>query len=210
MKKIIFYILLLLCMVTNLSAGTGYFLGHYVSVAHLHNIFEQVKRTTNVSQKALADTFAYYEKNRLKKELSPKYIAIADYTKLAFEKRLYIINLYNGKVCRFLVAHGKNSGAVNGRVVSAGNEKGSLKTPTGFFKIGSREGVTRRKGYRYLSVYGLEYQNRNAREREILLHTAHYVANGGRSFGCFAIDPRDKEHVFPRMKNALLYSYVGI
>lgn len=210
MKKTVIYILLLLCLVTNISAGTGYSLGHYVSVAHLHNIFEQVKRTTNVSQKALADTFAYYEKNRFDKRLSPKYIAIADYTKLAFEKRLYIINLYNGKVYRCLVAHGKNSGAINGRVVSAGNEKGSLKTPTGFFKIGEREGVTRRKGYRYLTVDGLQEENRNARDREILLHTASYVANGGRSFGCFAIDPRDKEHVFSRLRNSLLYSYVGI
>lgn len=210
MKKTIIYLLFIICMVTTLSAGTGYSLGHYVSVAHLHNIFEQVKRTTDVSQKALADTFAYYEKNRFKKRLSPKYIAIADYTKLAFNKRLYIINLNSGKVCRFLVAHGKNSGAVNGRVISAGNEKGSLKTPTGFFKIGTREGITRTKGYRYLSVDGLQKENRNARDREILLHTAPYVSHGGRSFGCFAIDPKDKEHVFSRLKNALFYSYVGI
>ncbi len=210
MKKTIIYLLFIVFMVTTLSAGTGYSLGHYVSVAHLHNIFEQVKRTTDVSQKALADTFAYYEKNRLKKRLSPKYIAIADYTKLAFNKRLYIINLYSGKVCRFLVAHGKNSGAVNGRVISAGNEKGSLKTPTGFFKIGTREGISRTKGYRYLTVDGLQKENRNARDREILLHTAPYVSKGGRSFGCFAIDPRDKEHVFSRLRNALLYSYVGI
>ena len=183
--------------------------GNYVSIAHLHYMFNKLKRTSNVSQKALAKTFHYYEKNRYSKHLSPNFIAIADYTKVALEKRLFIINLHTGKVTKYLVAHGKNSGAKGDRVWSAGNRAGSYKTPTGFFKVGYKEGITSRKKYNYLSLDGLEWKNRNAKKREIILHTASYVARAGRSHGCFAIEPKDRWQVFSRMKRALLFSYVG-
>jgi len=210
MKKITLCALTLVFVLSNATAIDHFSKGHYVSVSHLHNIFEQVKRTTNVSQKALADAFAYYEKNCYKKRLSSDYLGIADYTQLSLKKRLYIINLHSGEVTQHLVAHGKNSGKRFGRVVSSGDGIGSLKTPSGFFKIGDREGITIKKRYRYLSVDGLEGHNGNARKREILLHTASYVAKGGRSFGCFAIEPKDKYEIFAKLKTALLYSYVGV
>ncbi len=210
MKKIILVILTLLLFSTSSMATTKHHKKFYVSISHLHKIFEKVKRNSDVSEKALADTFAFYEKNRYKKGLSSEYIAIADYTKVALHKRLYIVNLHTGKVCTFLVAHGLNSGKKYGRVVDASNAKGSLKTPTGFFKVGIKEGVTTKKGYKYLFVDGLEHKNRNARQRQILLHTASYVSSAGRSYGCFAIEPKDKCPVFSKLKTALLYSYTGI
>ena len=82
-------------------------------------------------------------------------------------------------------------------------------TPFGFFKIGAKEGITYKKKYKYLSVEGLEWKNRNAKQRDILLHTASYVAKAGRSYGCFAILPKDRWQVFSRLKTALLYSYTG-
>ena len=203
MKKIIVIISILLWSTTTVSAKSG-----YVSVRQLHNVFNQVKRHSNVSQHALSNAFNYYEKNRYKKHLSPHYMAIADYTKLATTKRLYIIDLYSGRVYRHLVAHGKNSGALGGRVWSASNRINSFKTPTGFFKVGSREGLTSKR-YKYLGIEGLEWKNRNAKKRDILLHTAKYVKWGGRSGGCFAIEPKDKRAVFARLRTALLYSYVG-
>ncbi|CAA6821304.1 MAG: Unknown protein [uncultured Sulfurovum sp.] len=183
--------------------------GNYVSVSHLHYIFNQVKQNSNVSEKALAKTFFYYEKNRYAKHLSPNYIAIADYTKLASEKRLFIINLHTAEVRQHDVAHGINSGAKGDRVWSAGNQAGSYKTPTGFFKVGAKEGITSKKRYDYLGLEGLEWKNRNAKKREIILHTAAYVNWEGRSRGCFAIKPSDKWQVFSRMKRALLFSYAG-
>lgn len=183
--------------------------GHYVTSSQLYNVFQKVKRTSNISTKALAKTFHYYEKNRYRKHLSPDYLAIADYTKLASQKRLFIINLHTGRVRKHLVAHGLKSGAKGGRVWRASNKEGSLKTPTGFFKVGSKEGTTWRKKYKYLGIEGLEWKNRNARKREIILHTASYVAKGGRSYGCFAIKPQDRWQVFSRLKRALLFSYVG-
>ena len=210
MKKLILLTLTLVLFSTNSIARNTYHKNTYVGVANLHKIFEKVKRNSDVSEKALADAFAYYEKNHYKKRLSPYYIAVADYTKVALHKRLYIINLHTGKVSRYLVAHGINSGKKYGRVINAGNAKGSLKTPTGFFKVGVKEGVTTKKRYNYLSVYGLEKKNKNARKRQILLHTAWYVARAGRSYGCFAIEPKEKYHVFSKLKTALLYSYTGV
>ncbi|CAA6802469.1 MAG: Unknown protein [uncultured Sulfurovum sp.] len=183
--------------------------GNHLSVSQLHYVFNQVKRNSNVSQKALAKTFFYYENNRYAKGLSPNYVAIADYTKYASEKRLFIINLHTAEVTKYLVAHGRNSGARGDRVWSAGNTLGSYKTPTGFFKIGSKEGITSKKKYNYLGLDGLEWKNRNAKQREIILHTASYVGTAGRSLGCFAIQPEDKWQVFSKMKRALLFSYVG-
>jgi hypothetical protein len=199
----------ILFVITNSVATNNYYKSHYATVSHLHQVFEKVKRNSDVSQKALAEAFSFYEKSRYKKRLSPNYIAIADYTKVALHKRLYIINVHSGEVSSYRVAHGVNSGAKYGRVVESGDVKGSLKTPAGFFKVGTKEGITTKKRYRYLSVDGLERRNRNAKKRQILLHTAWYVAKAGRSFGCFAIEPKDKKEVFYKLKTALLYSYTG-
>jgi len=207
MKHIILVLSIALLTTTTSSAKSSY-RGGYVSVAHLHEVFDKVKRTSDVSQQALSNAFNYYEKNRYRKHLSPDYIAIADYTKLATTKRLYIINMHSGQVYRHMVAHGKNSGAMGGRVWRASNRFNSYQTPTGFFKVGRREGLTSKR-YKYLGIEGLEWKNRNAKKREILLHTANYVKWGGRSGGCFAITPQAKKQVFKRLKTALLYSYVG-
>lgn len=180
----------------------------YVSINHLHYVFNKVKKSSNVSEKALAKTFNYYESNRYSKHLSPNFIAIADYTKLASQKRLFIINLHTGEVKKYLVAHGINSGAKGDRVWNASNTAGSYQTPTGFFKVGHKAGVTSKK-YNYLGLDGLEWKNKNARKRQIILHTASYVGRAGRSHGCFAIKPEDRWQVFSRMKRALLFSFVG-
>ena len=207
MKKLILLSSLSLSLTLMTQASSAY--QRYISPSQLRYVFNSVKHNSTVSQKALAKTFAYYEHNRYLKHLSPNYLAIADYTKMALKKRLFIVNLHTGKVGSYLLAHGKNSGAKGGRVWRGSNVRGSNQTPVGFFKIGNKEKKTVKHRHDYLAVDGLEWQNRNARAREILLHTASYVARGGRSNGCFAIMPQDKWTVFPRLKNALIYSYVG-
>jgi len=212
MKSKLILLSSLLLFSLNTEASTSYRdlqHGNYVSITHLHAVFKAVKRSSKVSQKALAKSFDYYEKNRYAKHLSPNYIAIADYTKFAWQKRLFIINLHTGGVKKYLVAHGVNSGGKGDRVWDASNRAGSYQTPTGFFKVGYKEGITTKKRYNYLPLEGLEWKNRNAKKREILLHTAWYVSRGGRSHGCFAIQPEDRWQVFSRMKRALLLSYVG-
>lgn len=210
-RKFLLFLSMFLFAVS-LHARTAYLeskSSYYISVSKLHAVFNSVKKNSDVSQKALANAFYYYEKNRHHKKLSPKYLAIADYTKLASQKRLYIINLHTAEVLKFMVAHGRNSGEVGDRVWNASNIMGSYQTPTGFFKVGYEEKITTTKGYDYLDLDGLEWKNRNAKNREIILHTASYVQTQGRSKGCFAIKPEDKWQVFSRLKNALLFSYVG-
>jgi hypothetical protein len=181
----------------------------------LDAIYKKVLKKTNINRRALKKAFAYYKKNRYKKALSSKYLAIADYTKTAKSKRLYIINLKNGTVYRHKVAHGKRSGAVGDKVRRSSNRRNSKMTPYGFFKVGSKEGRTKKKGYRYLSVKGLDWSNRKVGYpsrmggRDVVVHPAKYVNSGGRSYGCFAICPSDRYRVFSKLKKALLYSYTG-
>ncbi len=116
---------------------------------------------------------------------------------------------------RHKVAHGKYSGSIGGKVRRSSNRRNSQMTPYGFFKVGSKVGRTKKKGYKYLSVKGLERSNRKVGYpsryggRDIVVHPARYVNSGGRSHGCFAIRPRDKNRVFAKLKKALLYSYTG-
>jgi hypothetical protein len=182
---------------------------------NLYKIYKRVLKKTNVNRRALRKAFKFYQKNRRKRHLSSKYLAIADYTKRATTKRLYIINLKNGKVYRHKIAHGKRSGAVGGRVRRSSNRKDSKMTPYGFFKVGSVVRRTKKKHYKYLSVMGLEKSNRKVGlpsrmgGRDIIVHPAKYVNYGGRSHGCFSIAPQDRNRVFAKLKKALLYSYTG-
>jgi len=208
-------LLLLLLTVTLLSGNLWAEKSGKRQESHLQKIYKKVSKKTNINKKALKRAFSYYRKNQKRKGLSQKYLAIADYTKTARQKRLYIINLKNGKVYRHKVAHGKYSGAVGGRVKKSSNRRGTNMTPYGFFKIGSKVGKTKKKHYRYLSVKGLQKSNRKvgypSRKggRDVIVHPAKYVKSGGRSHGCFAIQRKDTKAVFKRLKSALFYSYTG-
>ena len=211
--KFITFIILFQLFITGVEAKTSYSKPH--SNWHLNKIRKKVAKNSDVHKWALKRAFAYYKKNQRKKSLSLNYLAIADYTKKSDKRRLYIINLYTGKVYRHKVAHGKKSGRRGGRVVHSSNRLNSHMTPYGFFKVGTWEGITAKKKYKFMTVKGLEWSNRKVGlptrlgGRDIVLHTAKYVNGKGRSFGCFAIKPKDKTLVFKRLKNALFYSYTG-
>jgi len=207
MRKILL-VLLLSCLSTELMAKA-------VSSWRLNHTYKKVSKNSNINKKALKKAFNYYKKNQKRKKLSTKYLAIADYTKSAKHRRLYIIDLYKGSVFRYKVAHGKRSGVIGGKVKRSSNKRNSKMTPYGFFKVGTKVGKTRKKRYRYLSVQGLQWSNKKvgypARKggRDVIIHPAKYVNGGGRSYGCFAIRPQDKWKVFAKLKKALLYSYTG-
>ncbi len=184
-------------------------------IKKLNKIYRKVAKKTNINKKALKRAFSYYKKNKNRKALSSKYLAIADYTKTAKSKRLFIINLKNASVYKHQVAHGKYSGKIGGKVKHSSNRRNSKMTPYGFFKVGRRVGRTRKKGYKYLTVKGLDRSNKKvgypsrAGGRDIVIHPAKYVKYGGRSHGCFAICPRERSRIFSKLKSALLYSYTG-
>ena len=210
MKKILLSLLLVLFSTTLMGKNVT-----SKRSVHLQKIYKKVVKKTNVSKKALKKAFDYYKKNQKRKGLSKKYLAIADYTKTAKQKRLYIINLKNGAVYRHKVAHGKYSGAIGGKVKKSSNKRNSMMTPYGFYKVGSKIGKTKKKHYRYLSVRGLQWNNKKVGKpsrmggRDVIIHPAKYVNRGGRSHGCFAICPKDQWKIFAKLKKALLYSYTG-
>jgi hypothetical protein len=181
----------------------------------LAKVFDKVAASGKVERKALVRAFKYYQENRKSSGLAQTHIAIADYTKLATSKRLHIINLKTAGITSVQVAHGRKSGPIGGRVTSTSNANGSHQTTKGFYRVGTKEGRTSRKGLPYLSVQGLESGNRlvglppRKGGRDIIIHTAGYVASGGRSLGCFSIRPQDKRLVFNKLKGVLFYSYVG-
>ncbi len=181
----------------------------------LEKVFDKVAASGKVERKALVRAFKYYQENKKSSGLAQTHIAIADYTKMATTKRLHIINLKTAGVTSVQVAHGRKSGPIGGRVTSTSNANGSHQTTKGFYRVGTKEGRTSTKGLPYLSVQGLESGNRlvglppRKGGRDIIIHTAGYVASGGRSLGCFSIRPQDKRLVFSKLKGVLFYSYVG-
>jgi lipoprotein-anchoring transpeptidase ErfK/SrfK len=186
-----------------------------LSDQHLNHIYKKVAKQTNVNKKALKRAFNYYKRNQTKKGLSKRYLAIADYTKTAKHKRLYIINLQKGQIYRYKVAHGKRSGSFGGHVKRSSNKRNTKMSPYGFFKVGTKVRKTKKKRYPYLSVQGLQKSNRKVGYpsrmggRDVIIHPAKYVNRGGRSHGCFAIRPQDRKNVFAKLKRALFYSYTG-
>ena len=135
-----------------------------------------------------------WQKMKAKGEVSKDIISICDFTQSSTQKRLYIIDMANGKLLfNTLVAHGKNTGEEFARYFS--NEPQSLKSSLGFYATGAT----------YNGQHGLSLKlngeepgfNSNAESRAIVMHGADYVTNDfvsecgcgrlGRSFGCPAI-----------------------
>jgi len=153
---------------------------------------------------------AFYRQNQSLIE-NKNYLAIIDYTKPSFVKRLFIYDTNKNLVTSCLVAHGKESGFIFARDFS--NDVNSHKSCKGFFITG--EPFIGENGLS-LRLLGLqEGLNNNALGRDIVIHGADYVSwesilenfgRLGRSFGCPAVALNTIEEVVSRLKNgALIY-----
>lgn len=122
----------------------------------------------------------------------PRYLTIVDFSKSSSCKRLYILDMKNGKILfNTLVAHGRNSG--NDYATAFSNEEESYKSSLGFYI--TLQTYFGENGYS-LKLKGCEKGiNDNAYNRAIVFHGASYVSenfirqNGylGRSYGCPAV-----------------------
>lgn len=119
------------------------------------------------------------------------YAVVVDYSLPSVEKRLYLMDLNQGTVSRYYVAHGVRSGVVETRNFS--NLQDSWKSSLGFYY--AKGSYNSPKNGLSLYLDGIDRSNNNAKFRQIVLHGARYVSddfirkNGrlGWSEGCFAV-----------------------
>jgi hypothetical protein len=139
------------------------------------------------------------------------FMAIIDFSKASTEKRLYLMDLNNGHVDAFLVAHGRNSGV---RLATKfRNTANSKSTSLGMALTGEVY-----SGFygRSMRLYGVDKSNSSMEDRLIVLHAAPYATpefiekNGrlGRSWGCFAVETSTRDTLQSKLKaGSLIYAY---
>jgi len=133
-------------------------------------------------------------------------ITIVDFSKSSTQKRLYVLDILNGKILyNTLVAHGRNSG--NEYANQFSNLPESYQTSLGFY-------ITQ-KTYHGCNGYSLKLQgcekgiNDKAMERAIVMHGADYVSNSfinscgrlGRSYGCPSVPAEISKEIIDVVKN---------
>ena len=146
-----------------------------------------------------------WKKLKMSGTVSKNIISICDFSQSSTKKRLYIIDLVNGKLLfNTLVAHGKNTGDEFARFFS--NEPSSYKSSLGFYTTKET----------YLGEHGLSLKlkgdepgfNDKAEERSIVMHGADYVCTNfidqfgrlGRSFGCPSVPVEFHQQIINTIK----------
>lgn len=142
-------------------------------------------------------------------DVTRRLLTVIDFSIPANRPRLWVINLENGTVeHRLKVAHGRNSGQLGGAATRFSDVSESNTSSVGAFVIGSYTTVTRFASGK-LFLDGLESGfNGNARRRNIVMHGADYVAWGGRSLGCPALESSIAVQVMHRLEGgSMLFAY---
>lgn len=164
-----------------------------------------------LSQKAFEFALkGYYYLLNNNKIINNDYITICDFSQSSRNKRLYIIDLKNGRLLiNTYVAHGRNSGGEFATRFS--NRPESLESSLGFY-------ITENT---YIGEHGLSLKikgvekgfNDRAASRMIVLHGAVYAEsnflahNGflGRSFGCPAVPASESKAIINTIKNGTCF-----
>jgi hypothetical protein len=120
-----------------------------------------------------------------------KYVIVVDYSLPSNVPRMFIINTESEQIERaFLVSHGKASGGKYATKFS--NVVGSNMSSLGIYMSDvyyhGKHGLS-------IKLDGLSKTNSNARQRYIVIHEADYVKTGGRSHGCFAVEPKNMTYL---------------
>ncbi len=186
-----------------LEASAGPLLHKEIHGTRLVNLFEQ----QGVPLEATSRALEYLDKNNK----HSKFMVIIDYSKSSTEKRLYLMSLITGKVDKFFVAHGKNSGVrwttrfsnIND---SKQNSLGLALTEETYYGFHGRS----------LRLRGIESANSLLKPRRIVLHGAPYVSDSflkrygrlGRSWGCLAVGKDVINGLIDKLPpGSLVYSY---
>jgi hypothetical protein len=172
-----------------------------------------------ISVEAYRAAFAALENYRsMHPEEGIRYIAIVDYSKPSYIKRMALVDLVSGEESFYRVAHGNNSGELYATRFSNIPESGM--SSLGLYKVLDTYMGDHGKAVR---LEGLEpAANGNAFSRDIVLHAADYVSLGyillnlvtfngpriGRSNGCFVVSPGDIDEVLQKLsRGGVLYAW---
>lgn len=163
--------------------------------------------SSGLSEEAFRFAMKGYDYLNAQNELGNKnIISIVDFSKPSTQKRLYVVDINNGKILyNTLVAHGHNSGIEYATDFS--NQPESHQSSLGFYiTLGTYIGGN---GYS-LKLKGCEKGiNDKALERDIVIHGAEYVSNEfihnrgflGRSYGCPSIPEEVHKKIIDVIKN---------
>jgi len=187
----------------------------------LFNLFSQstsdaqviLSKAEGLSPEVLNLALKAYDKLRQQGYDQQQVLTIVDYSKPSTQPRMWVIDLKNLKVAfRALVAHGKNSG--DDYAESFSNQPESLKSSIGVYLTSNT--YVGHDGYS-LRLNGLEPGfNSNALSRDIIVHPASYVSEDfaethkrlGRSWGCFAVDPKISNQLIDSIKEGtVIFAY---
>lgn len=153
-------------------------------------------------KEALKGYYSLKEKGLVQKDI----LTLVDFSLSSNVKRLWVIDLSTNTILyNSLVAHGRNTGEEFANSFS--NANSSYKSSLGFYLTGE---VYNGKHGMSLKLDGLEKGvNDNARQRGVVIHSAHYVSNYfikcnkrlGRSQGCPAIPQELLSGIVNTIKN---------
>jgi len=138
--------------------------------------------------------------------------AIADFSRPSGEERFHLVETMTGRVTSYHVAHGRGSDPHHsGFVQYFSDDPGSKASSAGAYLTGD---FYYGKYGRSLKLKGMDYTNRHAETRAIVIHAAPYAepeildryGKLGRSEGCFAFARADHQEVIRRLgPGRLLY-----
>ncbi len=172
-----------------------------------------------VSGQAYKSAFAALESYQSQHpEEHPRFLAVVDYSKPSFLKRMAVIDLKNGEQTFYLTAHGLHSGDLYATRFS--NAPASSMSSLGLYKT---LGIYTGDHGKAIRLMGLDGEmNSNAFSRDIVLHSADYVSLGyivmnmltlhnpkiGRSNGCFVVPIQDIDEITQKLnQGAFVYAW---
>ncbi|MEO6581546.1 MAG: murein L,D-transpeptidase catalytic domain family protein [Sphingomicrobium sp.] len=133
------------------------------------------------------------------------FIGVADFSQPSSDRRFHVVDLRNGQVDSYHVAHGQGSDPDHsGFLEHFSNDFGSYATSSGTYTTGEY----------YQGKYGLsmktrghDWSNNNAESRAIVIHNAWYAepevlaqhGKLGRSQGCFAFSRADQWPIMQKL-----------
>ena len=133
------------------------------------------------------------------------FIGIADFSLPSSQRRFHVVDLRNGQVESYHVAHGSGSDpAHSGFLERFSNDFGSHATSNGTYTTGEyyhgKYGLS-------MKTHGRDWSNSNAEPRAIVIHNAWYAepqaleqhGKLGRSQGCFAFSRADQWPVMQKL-----------